>query len=76
MVDNEGMYLALSPFLVLLSNSFSQCVFLQMFDAYGNHVSKGLEVQLDVDGFHMLDQTDQIGPKRKVRLLLFFWHVI
>ena len=67
------MYLALSPFLVLRSNSFSQCVFLQMFDAYGNHVSKGLEVQLDADGFHMLDQ---IGPKRKVRLLLFFWHVI
>nr|POE97134.1 kinesin-like protein kin-14h [Quercus suber] len=38
----------------------------EMFDAYGNHVSKGLEVQLDVDGFHMLDQTDQIGRKRKV----------
>ncbi|XP_030933131.1 structural maintenance of chromosomes flexible hinge domain-containing protein GMI1 [Quercus lobata] len=37
-----------------------------MFDAYGNHVSKGLEVQLDVDGFHMLDQTDQISPKHKV----------
>lgn len=57
------------PFLVLLANIFSQCIFLQMFDAYGNHVSQGLEVQLDVEGFQILDQ---IGSKRKVRFLSFF----
>ena len=44
-----------------------------MFDAYGNHVSKGLEVQLDVEGFHI---QDKIGPKREVRFLLCFWHVV
>ncbi|KAF3955646.1 hypothetical protein CMV_019148 [Castanea mollissima] len=50
----------------LLPGCMVKQLLLEMFDAYGNHVSKGLEVQLDVDGFHMLDQTDQIGPKRKV----------
>ncbi|KAK7850486.1 structural maintenance of chromosomes flexible hinge domain-containing protein gmi1 [Quercus suber] len=50
----------------LLPGCMVKQLLLEMFDAYGNHVSKGLEVQLDVDGFHVLDQTDQIGPKRKV----------
>ncbi|KAM4068715.1 hypothetical protein ACB094_12G034100 [Castanea mollissima] len=50
----------------LLPGCMVKQLLLEMFDAYGNHVSKGLEVQLDMDGFHMLDQTDQIGPKRKV----------
>ncbi|XP_062114801.1 structural maintenance of chromosomes flexible hinge domain-containing protein GMI1-like [Humulus lupulus] len=36
---------------------------LHMFDAYGNHVVGGLEVQLDVEGFEMLDQ---LGPRHKV----------
>jgi hypothetical protein len=67
------MYPAISPILVLCANFFSQCIFLQMFDAYGNHVSKGLEVQLDVEGFHI---QDKIGPKREVRFLLCFWHVV
>ncbi|XP_058206196.1 structural maintenance of chromosomes flexible hinge domain-containing protein GMI1 isoform X2 [Rhododendron vialii] len=36
---------------------------LEMFDAYGNHVDEGLEVQLNVDGFSF---QDQIGATRKV----------
>ncbi|KAG6752676.1 hypothetical protein POTOM_042705 [Populus tomentosa] len=36
---------------------------LKMLDAYGNHIKKGLEVQLNVDGFHILDKE---GSKRKV----------
>ncbi|XP_062113561.1 structural maintenance of chromosomes flexible hinge domain-containing protein GMI1-like [Humulus lupulus] len=36
---------------------------LHMFDACGNHVVGGLEVQLDVEGFEMLDQ---LGPRHKV----------
>ncbi|XP_024438485.2 structural maintenance of chromosomes flexible hinge domain-containing protein GMI1 isoform X2 [Populus trichocarpa] len=36
---------------------------LKMLDAHGNHIKKGLEVQLNVDGFHILDKE---GSKRKV----------
>ncbi|XP_060971263.1 structural maintenance of chromosomes flexible hinge domain-containing protein GMI1 isoform X1 [Cannabis sativa] len=36
---------------------------LEMLDEYGNHVVEGFEVQVDVDGFQMLDQ---LGPRRKV----------
>ncbi|CAK7324185.1 unnamed protein product [Dovyalis caffra] len=36
---------------------------LEIFDAHGNHARKGLEVQLNVDGFHILDKE---GSKRKV----------
>ncbi|KAI8565060.1 hypothetical protein RHMOL_Rhmol03G0231500 [Rhododendron molle] len=36
---------------------------LEMFDAYGNHVNGGLEVQLNVDGFSF---QDHIGSTRKV----------
>lgn len=44
-----------------------------MFDAYGNHVDGGSEVQLNVDGFSF---QDQIGATRKVSAipqLLTFW---
>lgn len=34
-----------------------------MLDAYGNHVDKGLEVQLNVDGFSFQDRK---GSIRKV----------
>ena len=40
-----------------------------MFDAYGNHVVKGLEVQLDLLGLQILDQ---LGLKRKVRFFIYF----
>lgn len=40
-----------------------------MFDSYGNHVRGGSEVQLNVDGFHILDQR---GSKRKVRFYCTF----
>lgn len=36
---------------------------LKILDAHGNHIKKGLEVQLNVDGFHILDKE---GSKRKV----------
>ncbi|XP_062120131.1 structural maintenance of chromosomes flexible hinge domain-containing protein GMI1-like isoform X2 [Humulus lupulus] len=36
---------------------------LEMLDAYGNHVMEGSEVQVDVQGFQMLDH---LGPRRKV----------
>ncbi|KAJ9172218.1 hypothetical protein P3X46_015483 [Hevea brasiliensis] len=36
---------------------------LEMFDVYGNHVAKDIGVQLNADGFDILDQT---GPFRKV----------
>ncbi|XP_050237468.1 structural maintenance of chromosomes flexible hinge domain-containing protein GMI1 isoform X2 [Mercurialis annua] len=36
---------------------------LEMFDKYGNHVRSGLGVQLNLDGFQILDQ---IGSNRKV----------
>lgn len=39
-----------------------------MLDAHGNHIKKGLEVQLNVDGFHILDKE---GSKRKVWFLTF-----
>ncbi|KAL5567763.1 hypothetical protein UlMin_024338 [Ulmus minor] len=49
------------------SNLLPGCIIknlkLEMFDGYGNHVKKGLEVQLDVVGFQILDQ---LGLKRKV----------
>ncbi|KAF2291896.1 hypothetical protein GH714_036024 [Hevea brasiliensis] len=35
---------------------------LEMFDVYGNHVAKDIGVQLNADGFDILDQT---GPFRK-----------
>lgn len=35
----------------------------EMFDAYGNHISQGLEVQLEMEGLHL---QDRIGLKRKV----------
>lgn len=35
-----------------------------MFDVYGNHVAKDVEVKLNTDGFYILDQ---IGSSRKVR---------
>ncbi|KAK9285383.1 hypothetical protein L1049_024574 [Liquidambar formosana] len=38
-----------------------------MFDAYGNHVHKGSEILLNVDGFLFLDQ---MGSKRKSCLAL------
>lgn len=41
-----------------------------MFDAYGNHVVEGLEVELHLEGFQILDQ---LGFKRKVR---FFVHLL
>lgn len=47
----------------LLPGCMVKQLILEMFDAYGNHVSKGLEVQLDVEGFHI---QDKIGPKREV----------
>ncbi|KAJ0024579.1 hypothetical protein Pint_07527 [Pistacia integerrima] len=34
-----------------------------MFDAYNNHINKGLEVELNLDGFRF---EDQLGIKRKV----------
>ncbi|XP_043816102.1 structural maintenance of chromosomes flexible hinge domain-containing protein GMI1 isoform X2 [Manihot esculenta] len=36
---------------------------LEMFDVYGNHVAKDVEVKLNTDGFYILDQ---IGSSRKV----------
>ena len=41
----------------ILCNNFYQCpfFFFQLFDAYGNHVEKGLEVHVDVDGFCFQD---------------------
>lgn len=44
-----------------------------MFDAYGNHISQGLEVQLEMEGLHL---QDRIGLKRKVSFVLVLWHVI
>lgn len=51
---------------------FQECVLttltihvLQMFDAYKNHVNKGLEVEFSLDGFWIEDQS---GVKRKVRI--------
>ena len=39
-----------------------------MLDAHDNHVGKGLEVQLNVDGFCILDNE---GSKRKVWFSIF-----
>ncbi|XP_031263404.1 structural maintenance of chromosomes flexible hinge domain-containing protein GMI1-like [Pistacia vera] len=36
---------------------------VKMFDTYSNHVNKGVEVELNLDGFRF---EDQLGIKRKV----------
>ena len=40
-----------------------------MFDAYGNHAMEGSEVQINVEGFKILDH---LGLKRKVRTFVNF----
>ena len=40
-----------------------------MFNAYANHVVKGLEVQSDLVGIQILDQ---LGLKRKFRFFIYF----
>ncbi|KAA8540048.1 hypothetical protein F0562_026740 [Nyssa sinensis] len=47
----------------LLPGNVIKELFLEMFDAYGNHVEGGMEVLLNVDGFHFQDQR---GSIRKV----------
>ncbi|OVA08214.1 hypothetical protein BVC80_1101g15 [Macleaya cordata] len=47
----------------LLPGDVIEVLLLEMLDGYGNHVEKGLEVQLNVDGFCF---QDRIGPKREV----------
>ncbi|KAF5442725.1 hypothetical protein F2P56_035352 [Juglans regia] len=47
----------------LLPGCIAKELVLEMFDAYGNHISQGLEVELVVEGFCI---QDQIGSKRKV----------
>lgn len=44
-----------------------------MFDKYGNHVKKDLEVQLNMEGFIL---QDQLGLKRKVRFFVLLCLVI
>ncbi|KAK1571160.1 hypothetical protein Q3G72_012800 [Acer saccharum] len=48
---------------ILLRGSVIKELKLEMFDAYGNHVEEGLEVELNVDGFCC---EDPFGLKRKV----------
>ncbi|XP_059434267.1 structural maintenance of chromosomes flexible hinge domain-containing protein GMI1 [Corylus avellana] len=47
----------------LLPGCVAKEFILEMFDACGNHVSQGSEVQLEVEGLHILDQ---IVSKRRV----------
>ncbi|XP_031249144.1 LOW QUALITY PROTEIN: structural maintenance of chromosomes flexible hinge domain-containing protein GMI1-like [Pistacia vera] len=47
----------------LLPSSVVKQLKFEMFDAYNNHVSKRLEVELNLDGFRF---EDQLGIKRKV----------
>ncbi|KAL5738591.1 hypothetical protein ACOSP7_031352 [Xanthoceras sorbifolium] len=48
---------------ILLCGSVIKELKLEMFDAYGNHVQEGVEVELNVDGFCC---EDMFGLKRKV----------
>lgn len=43
-----------------------------MFDAYGNHVDRGLEVQLNVDGFSFQDHKGSIRKVSAIPQLLTF----